>query len=81
MRNHQGYFDIYDQKRPQLPVSQKVGNFKDFASILHQNVEPTCTTSSELYRSIGHREVGQRTLHVENLLQLTKCYCIFRPCF
>ena len=59
MKKYHGYFDIYKQKWPRLPDSQKVGRFKDFASILHQNVELTCTTSSELYKSIGHREVGQ----------------------
>ena len=77
MKNHHGYFDIYKQKRPRLSASQKVGRFQDFASILHQNVELTCTTSSELYKSIGHREVGQRTLNVENLPYHTRFECRF----
>ena len=67
MKNYQGHLNISGQKRSQLSASEKVGRYRNFTLILHQNVQPTCTTSSELYKSIGHREVGQRTLNVENL--------------
>ena len=67
MKKYQGYLNIPGQNRSQLSASQKVGRYRDFTLIFHQNVQPTCTTSSELYKSIGHREVGQRTPNVENL--------------
>ena len=81
IKTDQGYLNISGQKRSQLSASQKVGRFWDFTLILHQNVELTYTTSSELYKFIGHREVGQRALNVENLTQVTRFYYSFWPCF
>ena len=67
MKNYQGHLNISGKKRSQLSASQKGGRYRDFTLILRQNVQPTCTTSSGLYKSIGHREMGQRTPKVENL--------------